>query len=171
MVHAFNPSTREAEAGGFLSSRPAWSTKWVPGQPGLHRETQSRNHPTPPTPQKKERWSIQEHNGLRARLFWERERAMLGCSSVVECLLAMCEGSPVSLRYHPPTPKWKASVMWLLNELWYTGSNLQRVLLVTLPFLHFWLLLTFPPWLLYPWVLPCFVCLTKVTISIPRLCV
>jgi hypothetical protein len=25
--HAFNPSTREAEAGGFLSSRPAWSTK------------------------------------------------------------------------------------------------------------------------------------------------
>jgi hypothetical protein len=26
-AHAFNPSTREAEAGGFLSSRPAWSTK------------------------------------------------------------------------------------------------------------------------------------------------
>jgi hypothetical protein len=26
-VHAFNPSTREAEAGGFLSLRPAWSTK------------------------------------------------------------------------------------------------------------------------------------------------
>jgi hypothetical protein len=25
VVHAFNPSTREAEAGGFLSSRPAWS--------------------------------------------------------------------------------------------------------------------------------------------------
>jgi hypothetical protein len=25
--HAFNPSTREAEAGGFLSSKPAWSTK------------------------------------------------------------------------------------------------------------------------------------------------
>jgi hypothetical protein len=24
---AFNPSTQEAEAGGFLSSRPAWSTK------------------------------------------------------------------------------------------------------------------------------------------------
>jgi hypothetical protein len=39
---AFNPSTWEAEAGGFLSSRPAWSTKWVPGQPGLHRETMSR---------------------------------------------------------------------------------------------------------------------------------
>jgi hypothetical protein len=25
--HAFNPSTRETEAGGFLSSKPAWSTK------------------------------------------------------------------------------------------------------------------------------------------------
>jgi hypothetical protein len=26
-AHTFNPSTREAEAGGFLSSRPAWSTE------------------------------------------------------------------------------------------------------------------------------------------------
>jgi hypothetical protein len=26
-VHAFNPSTREAEAGKFLSLRPAWSTE------------------------------------------------------------------------------------------------------------------------------------------------
>jgi hypothetical protein len=39
---AFNPSTREAEAGRFLSLRPAWSTKWVPGQPGLYRETLSQ---------------------------------------------------------------------------------------------------------------------------------
>jgi hypothetical protein len=37
VAHAFNPSTWEAEAGRFLSSRPAWSTEWVPGQPGLHR--------------------------------------------------------------------------------------------------------------------------------------
>jgi hypothetical protein len=41
VAHAFNPSTWEAEAGGFLSSRPAWSTELVPGQPGLHRETLS----------------------------------------------------------------------------------------------------------------------------------
>jgi hypothetical protein len=34
--------TREAEAGGFLSSRPAWSTERVPRQPELHRETLSR---------------------------------------------------------------------------------------------------------------------------------
>jgi hypothetical protein len=26
-AHAFNPSTWEAEVGGFLSSRPAWSVK------------------------------------------------------------------------------------------------------------------------------------------------
>jgi hypothetical protein len=42
MAHAFNPSTCEAEAGRFLSSRPAWSTKWVPGQLGLYRETLSQ---------------------------------------------------------------------------------------------------------------------------------
>jgi hypothetical protein len=42
VAHAFNPSTWEAEAGRFLSSRPAWSTEWVPGQPGLHRETLPR---------------------------------------------------------------------------------------------------------------------------------
>jgi hypothetical protein len=34
--HAFNPSTWEAEAGRFLSSRPAWSTELVQGQPRLH---------------------------------------------------------------------------------------------------------------------------------------
>jgi hypothetical protein len=27
VAHAFNPSTQEAEAGGFLSSRPDWSTR------------------------------------------------------------------------------------------------------------------------------------------------
>jgi hypothetical protein len=27
VAYAFNPSTREAERGGFLSLRPAWSTK------------------------------------------------------------------------------------------------------------------------------------------------
>jgi hypothetical protein len=41
LAQAFNPSTWEAEASWFLISRPAWSTEWVPGQPGLHRETLS----------------------------------------------------------------------------------------------------------------------------------
>ena len=35
------PALWEAEAGGFLSSRPGRSTEWVPGQPGLYRETLS----------------------------------------------------------------------------------------------------------------------------------
>jgi hypothetical protein len=56
VVHAFNPSTQEAETGGFLSSRPAWSTKWVPGQfqdrekPCFERPkpTNQTNKQTPP---------------------------------------------------------------------------------------------------------------------------
>jgi hypothetical protein len=47
VAHAFNPSTREAEAGGFLSSRPAWSTEWVPGQPGLHTHTHTHTQDNP----------------------------------------------------------------------------------------------------------------------------
>ena len=34
VAHAFNPSTWEAEAGGFLSLRPVWSTKWVQDSQG-----------------------------------------------------------------------------------------------------------------------------------------
>jgi hypothetical protein len=32
LAHPFNPSTREAEAGGFLSSRPACSTEFQDSQ-------------------------------------------------------------------------------------------------------------------------------------------
>ena len=53
LVQAFSPSTREAEAGRSLSSRAAWFTELVPGQPGLFREILS--------------WKIQ----------WERERERL----------------------------------------------------------------------------------------------
>jgi hypothetical protein len=42
MAHTFNPSTWEVDAGRFLSSRPAWSTEWIPGQSGLYREILSR---------------------------------------------------------------------------------------------------------------------------------
>jgi hypothetical protein len=42
VAHAFDSSTWEGEAGRFLSLRPAWSTAWVPGQPGLYRETLSK---------------------------------------------------------------------------------------------------------------------------------
>jgi hypothetical protein len=53
--HTFNPSTQEAEAGRSLSSRPAWSTKWVPEQPGLYRETMSRKNKTR---KEKENWKL-----------------------------------------------------------------------------------------------------------------
>jgi hypothetical protein len=51
VAHAFNSSTWEAEAGGFLCSRPAWSTERVPGQPGLYRERNpvSKTHTHPHT--------------------------------------------------------------------------------------------------------------------------
>jgi hypothetical protein len=41
VAHAFNPSTREAEAGGFLSSEASLVYR-VPGQSELYRETLSR---------------------------------------------------------------------------------------------------------------------------------
>jgi hypothetical protein len=47
-IHAcvqLNPRTWEAEAGGFLSSKTAWSTKQDPGKPYLlHRETLSQKN-------------------------------------------------------------------------------------------------------------------------------
>jgi hypothetical protein len=41
------PALRRQRPGGFLSSRPAWSTKWVPGQPGRFRETLSQKTKKP----------------------------------------------------------------------------------------------------------------------------
>ena len=48
VVHTFDPSTREADAGGVLSLRPAWSTKFQDSQgytekPCLEKPT---NQPT-----------------------------------------------------------------------------------------------------------------------------
>ena len=64
VAHAFNPSTREAEAGSFMSSRPAWSTNWVPGQPGLHRETLSqKNKKQKKKKKKKQAEKLWGHNG------------------------------------------------------------------------------------------------------------
>jgi hypothetical protein len=55
VAHAFNPSTQEAEAeaeaDGFLSSRPAWSTEWVPGQ--------TNPVSTPPSKKKKKERNVQ----------------------------------------------------------------------------------------------------------------
>jgi hypothetical protein len=49
VVHSCNPNTQGAEMGGWISvsSRPAWSTKKVPGESGmLHRETLSQKTKT-----------------------------------------------------------------------------------------------------------------------------
>ena len=46
MVHALNPSTREAEVGGFLSFRPAWSTEGASGQTKIHSETNKQTTTT-----------------------------------------------------------------------------------------------------------------------------
>jgi hypothetical protein len=43
VAHAFNPSPWQAEAGGFLSSRPAWSTQKIPA------------NETPPDPRQKKK--------------------------------------------------------------------------------------------------------------------
>jgi hypothetical protein len=51
MAHTFNPSTQDTETGKSLSSRPAWSTKQVPGQQGLCRETLSQKHQNKSKPQ------------------------------------------------------------------------------------------------------------------------
>ncbi|KAM7319130.1 hypothetical protein ACRRTK_022242 [Alexandromys fortis] len=42
MTHAFNRSSWEAEAGGSLSLRPAWSTEQFSGQSWLHSESLSQ---------------------------------------------------------------------------------------------------------------------------------
>lgn len=39
--HDCNLSAQEAEAGGSLSLWPGWSTWWILGQPGLHKETRN----------------------------------------------------------------------------------------------------------------------------------
>jgi hypothetical protein len=50
VAYAFNPSTWEAEAGGFLSLRPAWSTEFQDSQkkkkPVLKNKTKQTNKQT-----------------------------------------------------------------------------------------------------------------------------
>jgi hypothetical protein len=45
VAHAFNPSTWEAEAGGFLSSRPAWfqDTQGYTEKPYLEKPKPKQN--------------------------------------------------------------------------------------------------------------------------------
>jgi hypothetical protein len=65
VAHAFHSSTWEAEAGGFLSSRPAWSTELVPGQPGLHRETLSQGRGKKKKKKKKKRLAAEKPTSMQ----------------------------------------------------------------------------------------------------------
>jgi hypothetical protein len=70
VAHAFNPSTPEAEAGRFLSLRPAWSTR----QPGLHRETLSRKNqktkPNQPTNQPNKKTKMKSTIDFKEQFFF-----------------------------------------------------------------------------------------------------
>jgi hypothetical protein len=74
VAHTFNPSTWEAEAGGFLSLRSAWSKMWVPGQPGLYREN--------PVSEKKSAWCSWVLGGSAIK--WPMQMWMLGANHQTE---------------------------------------------------------------------------------------
>jgi hypothetical protein len=48
VARTLNPSTWEAEAGGFLSSKPTWSTEWVLGQRTSVSKNQTKPNQTKP---------------------------------------------------------------------------------------------------------------------------
>jgi hypothetical protein len=103
VAQAFNPSTWEAEAVGFLSSRPAWSTKCVPGQLELYRETLSRKRKK----KKKKKEKKKEINGGRAQ-------SIVG--SAIPGLVVLD-----SIRKQAEQAR-KATPSWLLHNLLPPGS-------------------------------------------------
>ena len=66
VVHAFHPSTWEAEAGRALSSRPAWSTEWVPGWPAIHRENCPKKQTKQTNKKKRDHLHSPEQRGSQA---------------------------------------------------------------------------------------------------------
>jgi hypothetical protein len=55
VAHAFNPSTWEAEAGRFLSSRPAWSTEFQDSQGYTEKRCLKKPNQTKPNQTKKKK--------------------------------------------------------------------------------------------------------------------
>jgi hypothetical protein len=133
-VHAFNPSTGDPEAGRFLSSRPAWSTKWVPGQPELYRETLSQ---TPSPPQRKK---IQDQTSLplvmtKTRGSVLRKRAEIKKSSWHDCKAQ----APVSAQ---SCALWAQILHWLnkrpgisqaMEHFFYVALKPKRIAVVEAP--------------------------------------
>jgi hypothetical protein len=80
VAHAFNPSTREAEAGGFLSSRPAWSTSEFQDSQGYTEK------PCLEKPKKKKKKKKRERERMKTamiaffvRSVQEKTRLCFGC--------------------------------------------------------------------------------------------
>jgi hypothetical protein len=108
VAHVLNPSTWEAEAGRFLSSK---STEWVPGQPGLHRETLSRKNKTK---QKKQNKNQEEGAGEMLT----RQEYFLLFQSIQTCFPAPMLGS-----LHPPvTPALSCPLLAFVgtDHMWHT---------------------------------------------------
>lgn len=94
-MHAFNPSTQEAETGGFLSLRSTWSTEQVSGQPG--RATQ-RN---PVSKERKEGREKEERKKEKSLLCVETEGIVPDLCPLV-CLSFLSSNKPmVPCYFHP----------------------------------------------------------------------
>jgi hypothetical protein len=96
---AFNPSTHEAEAGASLP------TRWVPGQPGLHRETLSQKQNKLPYIGKLARWlGVQEHLLLlQSDPQHPHQRAHNACNSLLQA--SVCVHTHTLLYIH--MKNWK----------------------------------------------------------------
>jgi hypothetical protein len=110
-----NPSTREAEAGGFLSSRPAWSTKWVPGQPGLHRETLSPK-------QNKTKKNKNKQTNKKSWVRIVRDRESVRALAVSLSLLVTIRTIPIKSHQHDgPVMNWTRKTPTNMSN--WTGKN------------------------------------------------
>jgi hypothetical protein len=89
VAHAFNPSSWEAEAGGFLNLRPAWSTERVPGQPGLHRETLSwKTKPKPKPKQKTKNQTKTKNKPKQSKTNKQTTKSKLGRKGIIQLTLS-----------------------------------------------------------------------------------
>jgi hypothetical protein len=59
-----------------MSSRPAWSTEQVPGQPGLLRETLSRKTNQTNKQQQARSLGVQGHSGLQSEIWASHDYTM-----------------------------------------------------------------------------------------------
>jgi hypothetical protein len=84
VAHAFDPSTQEAEAGGFLSLRPAWSTKWVSSRTaGKTKQNKTKNN-------KQTNKQIHAKLGLSFFAFGKGSRTLSYFSSTMSARMLQC---------------------------------------------------------------------------------